>query len=186
MFRPFPLSVMQASGALALACALSFGPAPALAADKADAEVERPQILTDLVACKAIADPAERLACYDQRVASLDTATRNRDVIVADRETMKEARRGLFGLKLPSVRLFGGGESEAVTEIEGVIKSASQNGFGKWEFVLEDGARWVQTDTKAIPRYPRPGFKIVIREAAMGSYLAKVDGQIAVRVKRVN
>ena len=70
-------------------------------------------------------------------------------------------------------------------EIEATITAARPSRTAGWRFVLDDGSTWLQTDAIGFRRDPKPGMKIRIRRAAMGSYLANVEGQLAVRVKRV-
>lgn len=168
---------------------LAAAACPALAADPAK---PRTPILAKLVECRSIADDAGRLACYDLQVKQLDQAERNADVVVVDRTQIRKARRSLFGLTLPDISIFGdrdergAPEEEGVTKIESTILRATQNGNGRWVLTLEDGAKWVQADTRTVARSPRPGMPIVIRRAAMGSFLANIDKQIAIRVDRFN
>jgi hypothetical protein len=168
--------------------------APAAAADKAkDAP---PAVVQKLLDCRALTDATARLACLDAGVAALAGAVENRDVLVADREDVKKARRGLFGLTLPSFNLFGTDKEDAdrgekkdergaLTEIEATITSARPSRTAGWRMVLDDGSVWVQTDNASFRHDPRAGMKVRIRKAALGSYFANVDGQTAVRVKRV-
>ncbi|MEO0440294.1 MAG: hypothetical protein AAF067_05395 [Pseudomonadota bacterium] len=165
---------------------------PALAKDK-DSDNTPPPIFQEVIDCKALTDPTERLSCYDTKVAALEAAQASRQVVVADREQIKEARRGLFGFTLPRIRLFGGGgkdkdrvREEEVKEITTTIKSAKLSPLKKWRFVLEDGARWIQTDTKLPARDPKPGDEIRIKRGAIGGYMASIKGQRSIRVKRIN
>ncbi|MBB5728782.1 hypothetical protein [Sphingomonas prati] len=178
---------------LTIAAALSCGTVPAHAADTPPA---RPAVFQSLIACRDIGVAADRLACFDRESALLDKAERNRDVVVVDRGQVRAARRTLFGLTLPSLVLFGGerdrdtpeGKAEAaeVDRLETTIRGASRTAMGKWIIVLQDGARWVQIDERSLPSDPRAGQPIRIRRAAMGSYLANVNNQIAIRVRREN
>ena len=158
-------------------------------ADAAKDPPPRPAVFQKLIDCRAVADAAARLACFDAQVAQLDEAERANDVVVVDRAEVKKARRGLFGLSLPDLGgLFGGGkddEEEEVSEIETTIKAAAQNKVGKLVFTIADGARWVQTDgTSLLP--PKSGTPVKIRKAAMGSFFANIDGKRAIRVRREN
>ena len=146
---------------------------------------ERPEIFRKLVDCRALADTAARLACYDSQVAALDAAERKEELVIVDRQQVDKAKRGLFGFTLPKLNLFGGND-KAANILETVIKSARPLGRGRWMFVLEDGAVWRQTDNRSLNRDPKAGMPIKIRRAALGSYLANVDGQIAIRVRREN
>ena len=150
-------------------------------------EPERPEALTRLVGCRAVADEAERLACYDREVAAFEAAAQSRQLVVMDRQQVRRTRRTLFGLALPDLNIFGDDnpdEEEGVSAIETTLRAASQDAYGKWLLVLEDGARWRQIDGREMAREPRGGQPIRIRRAAMGSYLANIDGQIAIRVRR--
>ena len=149
-------------------------------------EIARPQIFQDLVQCRAVADSAARLACYDQKVTELDQASKNNEVIVAERSDVQEAERGVFGLNLPRIKLFGGGEGDQrIEEVTQTVTFAKQQGRGKWFITLEDGATWIQTDTVKLSKYPKKGSSIVIKRAAVGSYLAKVDDGRVFRIKRI-
>lgn len=146
-----------------------------------------PAAFARAVQCRAIPDAQERLACYDREVAALEQAERSNEIRVVNRQQVRATRRTLFGLDLPDFDIFGGGndEGEAVSEIVSTIRSFSQDGNGKYVFVLADGARWRQTDSRNLIE-PRVGQPIRIRRAAMGSFLANVGRQVAVRVRRVN
>jgi hypothetical protein len=152
--------------------------------DKQSEPLARPKAFDDVVACKTIEDPGQRLACYDEKVAALDEAQKKQEIVVTDKAAMKEAKRGLFGFDLPKIKIFGGGDD--VTEIEAVVKSVTANRAGQVSIVLEDGAKWQQVDTKILNREPRAGSKARIRVASMGSYLVTFDGGPAIRMKRVN
>lgn len=159
-------------------------------ANAAEPPQERPEIFNQLVACRSVNDDARRLACYDAQVSAIDTAEARKDVVVVDKTQIKKAKKTLFGLSLPNLAIFdddkASGEAD-VREIESTIKSASPvSGRDRWIIVLEDGARWMQTESKALAREPRPGMPIRIRKAAMGSFMANVDGQTAIRVRRQN
>jgi hypothetical protein len=159
----------------------------------ADPPAPPPAVVKKLLDCRAITDAAQRLACLDAGTAALADAVEKRDVLVADRDQVKKARRSLFGITLPSFTLFGSGKEEgeetdeqgAITQIEANITSARAGAGNNWRFVLDDGSVWMQTDGRIFPRDPKPGMKIRIRRGAVGTFLANVDGQIAVRVRRI-
>jgi|TARA_R110002124_G_scaffold44984_1_gene136530 hypothetical protein len=175
-------------GKTVLACSAALlASSPSLAKDD---DMPPPAIFQDVVNCKTIADPTARLSCYDEKVATLAAAQESRQVVIADRENIREARRGLFGFSLPKIRLFGAGsddeaEEERFKQLETTITSAQEYGYGKWMFTLAEGGTWQQTDSIRMNRDPSPGDTILIKTAAMGSYLATVNGQRAIRVKRV-
>lgn len=169
---------------LGLALGLTLA-APAQAKDKTPPPP--PQAYKDLVACKAIADPAARLACFDAQVGKLEQATAAGEVVVTDRAAVRETRKGLFGFRLPSLGLFGGGEDDKdeIKEILGNVASARTFGYGAWRITLEDGSVWEQTDSERLVFDPRKGDKVKIYKAALGTYRMNIDGQRAIRVRRV-
>ncbi|MDB5693816.1 MAG: hypothetical protein JWO81_2879 [Alphaproteobacteria bacterium] len=147
----------------------------------------RPEAFDALVKCRAIAEDAARLRCFDQASAALQQAAERRDVVIIDRAQVRQARRTLFGLELPRLPFFGGGgddKADEVTQLDGVIASAFQNGAGRWVVRLEDGGTWAQVDDNPIAIWPKAGNKVVIKHAAMGSYMMRINGQPGVRAKR--
>jgi hypothetical protein len=161
---------------------------PVMAASPVNAadEAKRPEVFDKLMACRQIADGAARLACFDTQAARLEEAADKSEVVVVDRAEVRKARRGLFGLTLGDLgSLFGKNEPEQITQIESTIRQVAKNGEGKYVFLLEDGARWAQTDRAAM-RTPKPGMPIKIRKAAMGSYMANIADRTGFKVMRLN
>ncbi len=173
MFRPI----------LAVAGLSLMTATPVAAKDDASAIAgQPPAVFQAVLDCKGIADPSSRLACFDKAVEALNAAKAANDLVVTDRATVREAKKGLFGLTVPSLKLFGGGKDEDVTEIESKISAIRLAGDGFPIFTLEDGARWKQTDGRNT--FPKPGQIMRIRKAALGSYVASINNQPAVRVVR--
>ena len=157
------------------------------AAEAQQPPAERPAALSRVVQCRSIASTEERLACYDREVAAMDAAEASRELVVMDRQQIRRTRRSLFGLTIPNLGIFGDDneDEEEASRIESTVASASQNAAGKWVIELADGARWVQSDSRNLSIEPRRGHTIRIRRAAMGSYLANVNNQTAIRVRRL-
>lgn len=155
--------------------------APLFAAPAADQPVER------LVACRQLTDPQARLACYDREAAAVAEGLARKDLMVVDREQVRSTRRSLFGLSLPRLGLFDDDDDAAsqVRQVEGEIASVGRNRDGGFVFVLKDGARWSQIDDRPIALEPEPGDKVLIRRAALGSFMLSVNRQPGVRVQRV-
>lgn len=174
--------VVLVGAVVALAGAASAQDRPALDHKSA------PQVVERLFDCREIADPTERLACFDREVAVVEQATKSDDLVMADREQLSEARKGLFGFSIPKLRLFdrGSEEERALDQIEGVIASTRSSATGKLVVTLEDGARWAQTDDTPIPGSVRAGDRITIKRAAVGSFLGKIGTKRAFRVQRLN
>ena len=157
--------------------------APA-AAQKSMPKTATPKLFEDVVQCRAIQDSAQRLACYDRGVAALQTAQQSNELYVADKAAMKEARKGLFGFSLPSLKIFGDEDLGDLDELETTVAGVSSGQRGLI-FTLPDGARWMQTDKRYMDK-PKIGSKIKIQKALLGSYMASINGKAGFRVERIN
>ena len=105
-----------------------------------------PQAMQQLIACRTIADSAQRLACYDREAAAVDKAIASRDLVVIDKARATAAKRSLFGFSIPNFGgLFGGGEND-VKQIESTIATVGHNPEGGWLLKLADGSVWTQVD----------------------------------------
>jgi len=159
--------------------------APALSKTQPLASAPPPKIFQDVVQCRSITDAAQRLACFDQSVGVLATAQSNRDLYVADKDAMREARRGLFGFSVPKLRIFADDDMEKdVDSIETTVTSVSQAQRG-YVFTLKDGARWGQTDGAYMDK-PKSGSTIKIKRASLGSFFCAVGGHVGFRCERLN
>jgi len=150
---------------------------------------EQPELFQALVRCRAIADDAARLQCFDTASAALAQAAERRELVVVSREQVRESRRRLFGLALPRLPIFGGGDDnrpdpEEIDHIDSTVTSASQDGYGHWSVRLQDGSLWVQTDNNVLALRPRPGQPVVVQRAALGGYMMRVNRQPGIRVRR--
>lgn len=179
----FPAAVLAAA-----AFSVVTLPVPASAAGPAP----RPEVFRKLIDCRKLVDPQARLACFDTNAAAVDAAEANKEIVLFDRQAVSKARKTLFGLTLPTFDMFGDKsegakeEEEGFSSIESVVKGVQRNGDGKYVLTLEDGAKWVQVERKQLISDPAPGSKIRIRRAALGSFLANIDGQTAIRMRREN
>lgn len=144
------------------------------------------QAFEAVMKCRTIADDAARLRCFDEASAALQQAAERRDIVVVDREQVRQTRRSLFGIEGLRLPFFGGGDEkgEEMSQLEGVIASAFQNGDGRWVVRLQEGGTWVQVDDNVIALWPKAGQKVLIKRAALGSYMMRVNGQSGVRVRR--
>jgi hypothetical protein len=158
------------------------GLAPAASAAPSPASAPAVQAVVD---CRKLADTTARLACYDAAVDALTRAEQNGDVVSLDRAQRQQVRRQAFGFSLPSLTLFDAGEkADTVNRLDETLASAGQGADGRWIFRMQDGQVWRQVDDNDIVPHPHPGSKIVIRRAALGSYMLSVDGQAGVRAHR--
>jgi hypothetical protein len=182
ILRYLPMAI----AALALPMAISAAP-------RRPAQ-ERPAALEAMLRCRTLTDEHARLECFDREVAAFEAAAAARDVVIIDRKQESETKRSLFGLRLPRLAIFGGGgdgdnadrDDEELDQLEGVVASAMQTADNRWVIRLQDGATWRQIDDQILGRRPRAGSKVLIKRAAMGSYMMRLDGQPGVRARREN
>lgn len=171
---------------LLAAAVLAALPAAAFA-QRAEEAQQRPELFEALVRCRALADDAARLQCFDAAAANLQQAAERRELVVVDRQQVRESRRRLFGLALPRLPIFGGDgddEEDEIDSIESQVASASQIEFGRWLVRLEDGSTWVQTDNEILAGRPRPGQPVRVSRAALGTFMMRVNNQPGIRVRR--
>jgi hypothetical protein len=156
-----------------------------VAAAQGPSPVNRASALKALTDCRAVAESAARLACFDAAAARLDQAEQAGDVVVLDRAQVRTAKREAFGFSLPSFNLFDRSEvqrSVEVNSLEAKVASATKAG-GPWIVTLDNGQVWRQTDAKQLYRI-RPGDAVLIRRGAIGSFLLKVGDSAAFKAER--
>lgn len=170
LFAPLLATLLLAAQALA--------PAAAAAGSGGD-------LATDLEACSQQKADAQRLACFDALASRVIGQVRSGALTIVDREQVKAVRREAFGFSVPALTgLFAGGEKTEVESVETTIARIYRTANRGWGLRLADGSRWEQTDQEVLPRDPKPGDPVVIRRAALGSYLMKVNGMTAFRARR--
>lgn len=170
--------------ALAAAAVVLLAPGAALAKDSQ--ERLHAAVVQEVLNCRAMTDSAARLACYDAAAAKMGEAEAKGDIVVIDRAQAQQAHREAFGLHVPSLGFVSRALSpEEVDQIQGVIKAARADAYGKWTFVLEDGAIWRQIDGELF-RDPKAGSKVTIKKAALGSFKMSIDSQPTIKVHRDN
>ena len=162
---------------------LAACPVPASAKEPGTSQ-PLPPVFETVINCRTLVADSERLACYDRSVAALAVAREMEDIVVADRATIRETKRGLFGFGLPRLKLFGGTEGEDVKEIEGVVSAIRTTQDGLAILTLVDGARWKQTDGATV--FAKSGEAIRIKRGTLGSYLASVGKSATFRVVRLS
>lgn len=163
--------------------AVLAGGGGSLAAEAPKARAVQLQAVLD---CRAEVDATRRLACYDAAATSLDAAEKSGEVVVVDRDQVREARRAAFGFnfQMPSF-MTAGDKPEALQRVTATIASANQDATGKWVLRMADGAVWRQIDGAHVSREPKPGATVEIRSATMGSFMMTL-GYSHIRVHRDN
>jgi hypothetical protein len=160
-----------------------------LAAHAAESPPMAPQIVA-LQKCRAEADAAKRLACYDNAANALAAATASQEVVVVERSEVRKARKGLFGFTLPRIGLLAGRDGNKddeadVKRLDTTIVDARSLANGLWRFTVEGGAVWDTTETSISLSDPKPGRAVRIDAAALGSYMTRIGNGGWVRAKRV-
>lgn len=151
---------------------------PVSAADR------KPMLLEAVTRCRTIIDPAQRVACYDRSVEALQAAEARNEVTIVDRAQVRETKRSLFGLTLPRLSIFGKDDGGIeISQIDSAIASATID-RGGWVFRLADGSTWRQIDDTEIGRRPRPGDKVTVKRAALGSFRMTVASSPGMKVRR--
>lgn len=157
---------------------------PAVSPAKDPPKPPTPAVVNRVVACTTVTDAQQRLACYDREVAAMNQAEKSGELVAMDRSQVRKTKRSLFGLSLPDLGVFGDA-SEDDSTIETTIRTVRMNPDGKYLFDLAEAGRWIQLDSRNFVIDPKAGQPIRIRRAAMGSYMANVNKQVAIRVRRV-
>jgi hypothetical protein len=150
--------------------------------------VPKQNALAGISQCRSIGTDAERLACYDKEMATLDQAVARDDITVVDKDDVKRVRRSLFGFTLPNLSALGFAKDDDKTpeasDLDSTITAVHAAGYGHWEFQIAEGnAVWRNTDV--LEDRPASGAPVHFRKATLGAYFVKIDGGRAFRAVRV-
>lgn len=167
-----------------LSLVLTFGANAAYAQ-----EVRSPlpsQSFQDLLDCRQISEPRQRLTCYDSQAALLAAAKDRRDIVITDKGEIRKTKRKLFGFAMPSSSLLGDeGDNEKLDRLESAVTSARRNRDAGWIVQIAEGGTWEQMDSKVLALSPKPGQKVIVTKGALGSFFMSIDGQAALKMRRV-
>jgi hypothetical protein len=170
-----------------IAAVLLASTATAIAKDKPAPPTSSP-LVTAIDRCRQIADPMQRLACYDSAASALVTATTSGQVSIVDRNDVRKVRHSLFGFSLPKIPFFSGDTTanEVQDKLDSTITRVTALNNGYFQIVIADNnAIWVTTDDYTNFDPPRVGQKIEIVRGALGNYFLRINGQNGVRGRRV-
>lgn len=153
--------------------------------------------LDKLYVCSAIEDDAERLSCYDEAVGRVKEAETAGEFATITRQEAEDVQRDAFGFSMPSLPRLSlptfGGDTDVKTDDEGnlaelevAIRSVDTGPYGKLIITFENGQVWQQSDSDSI-RVSRksPPTMAVIKRAAFGSFLIRLDTGQRFKAKRV-
>lgn len=131
--------------------------------------------------CASVVDPNERLACYDEAFPPAVNAR------AAETSEAKRARQlqefGLSGVQQRARETEQEREARP-DQIEAKISTIYSSSTGERIVTLENGQLWMLTEVST-KGYLRIGDTVVIRKAAMGSFMLVTPGKIALRAKRI-
>jgi hypothetical protein len=176
---------MSVSRALMLTVPLALAWALACPSAQAAPPAPRAEAFQAVLDCRGVTDAARRLACYDAAAGRMETAASKGEIVVVDQAKAREARTQAFGLSVPSLDFITRGlKANDVDRVEGVVSAVSRDASGRWIMELADGAVWRQISDEVLGRDPKPGTKVSIRKAMVGSFMMNVDGQAGIRVHR--
>jgi hypothetical protein len=144
-----------------------------------------PPAVQQLIACRAITDSAQRLACYDRQSDALGQAIAKKDVVVIDRAKATATKRTLFGFSIPDFGGLFGGAGDDIKQIESTVTASGPNADGGWTIKLADGSMWTQTDSTPVALAPARGDKVVVVRGALGAYFLRLGKQPGFKVKRI-
>ena len=164
----------------------------ALAAGPAIAQADRGAVLNIMVECAKIDDPTARLACYDNNIKNAGGVVRStvpgRTVALGGGAPVGAAS-GVGGFGGENVRSGPNRFAPPAGQAQSIrpkLAGVTQLGQGIYRLTLEDDSQWDFVEGVGIEyRPPRAGSIIEIERGSLGSYLARVDGQEAVQVRRV-
>ena len=148
------------------------------------ASTTAPRLIDDLAACRAIAAPDARLACFDRTAGAVVEARNDKAIVVLDRGEVQKAKKSLFGFSLPSIKLFGDGKDDAqLKQLVGTMQASTPLPGGLIRFTLDDGGQWETTEQ--VMMAPHRGDVVTIKAGSLGSYIATAPGRRSAKVRRV-
>lgn len=161
------------------------------------AGAQTPDVLTKLYSCKSITDSTARLKCYDQNIGFVETAQETGNLIAIDKAGARKIQKESFGFNIPSIPKLGffgnkktkGEKSSGDDGFQTVtleIMSAKKLANGRYQFKLKNDQIWVQTEVSRVPIISKKRTNMIrIKKAALGSFIAQINGSGGIRVKRI-
>lgn len=154
-----------------------------------DQATQAPDYVAALKSCQTLRQNGDRLACFDQAVAAMVTATEGGQVRLVDQEDVRKTRRRLFGFSLPDIGLFGkdsDGEDDELDVLQSTITSVRYTQANAFTFRIAEGdATWQVTNAPSRLRQVQPGDSVEFKKAALGSYFIRINGQTGVKGRRI-
>jgi hypothetical protein len=157
----------RAVAMLATGTLLALGATTAAAADR----------LAPLLACRALADAAARLACFDRESAALAP-------VAAKPELSPEQKFGLDPRVLAAKEAEQGQPRADVDAVDAKLSALRAGADGRYVFTLDNGQAWRQLQPGS-DLLLKAGDAVRITRGALGSFLLTAPGQRSCKVTRV-
>lgn len=152
------------------------------------------QQLGSVQACRAIADVAQRVACYD-RASAPGAAPAQAAAPPAPPPPPPPSPEQQFGRSPerarpappppPPPQQARAAQSQQLEQISAKIVSLRSDALGRLSFVLDNGQVWRMTESEGTFDFPNRGDAVTIRRGAVGGY--RLDwGNVGVRVARAD
>jgi hypothetical protein len=144
------------------------------------------QVATEVAKCVDVADPGERLKCFDKAASLAKSALASAPTVAAEKKSWLD----WFGFsKSPAppktAEEYGKGAPPPapgeVTQITSTVLEFAKTSRGEAVFILENGQIWRQLQgDNTVFREPLPSpMKVTIENGFLGSYNLTVDGRNA-------
>lgn len=133
--------------------------------------------------CSTVADPIQRLACYDAAFPPVEGARS----MAEDRKAAAEEALQNFGLSKAQLRMRdpAGAGIVSLDRIQATITRIGERATGERIIALDNGQVWLLPEVTSKGWLER-GDRIVIREAALGSFMLVTPRGINLRIRRID
>jgi hypothetical protein len=156
-------------GCLSLLLGLSAGAQSAYAAD---------DVIASLLACTALGNSSERLACYDRLADRLRSDKNDQPTSGADPAT------DMFGMKAPPEPPAAKAiERSALDSVSARVTSLREGPYGGVVLELDNGQVWQQLGSSDLKL--DVGDAVKISRAALGSFWLTTPAKLGARVTRI-
>jgi hypothetical protein len=146
---------------------------------------EEKSLAAGLRDCALFAAPEARLRCFDALAAGVTGAgmTSPGAALPEVAPSSREAAKDRFGREQALVSESASGPG-ALSEIQSRISALRRQGNGRLVFELENDQVWLQVESPSQALQVKVGDAVVIRRAAMGSFLLVTEQRRSTRVRR--
>ena len=143
--------------------------------------------LTPLLACRTVADPAARLACFDRESARLLPAPAATATSAAPAAIPASNTKENFGLSEGAVakkEVDSGARPKELSSIDAHIVAVSVTGVGLTTFTLDNGQVWRQLSAEG-DLLAKPGDPVTVSRGAFRSYWLQTKSGRGCKVTRI-